>query len=338
VPRRVVFLALLVAAALGVAAGCSSDDKETLRIYTGRHYGAETAFERFAKDTGISIDFLSGTDAELRERIKAEGEDTQADIYLTVDAGNLAVAAKEGLFQPLDSDVLRTAIPASLRDPEDRWFGLSVRARSIVYNVNAVPESELPTTYEALSDRKWDGRLCLRDSTNVYTQSLVASLIAHDGRDKALEVVKGWARNARILNNDVSILDSIAKGQCDIGITNHYYLAREYEEDPNYPVKMTWVEQGPGGRGVHVNISGAGVTKYADDPDLARRFLEWMATEGQELFAGENHEIPVSPDARPDGILRTHFTLDFKRDDLNAATFGGLNPDAVRLMDEAGYD
>lgn len=328
-------LALTIAVLLLGLTACSGGDGDVVRVYSGRHYDLEPAFERFSEETGISVEFLTGSDAELRERIAAEGEETQADVYLTVDAGNLAIAAGQGLFAALDSPVLDEAVPANLRDPEDRWFGLTVRARTIVYHPDRVAADEIPTTYEELADPRWAGRLCLRDSSNVYTQSLVASLVAHHGEEEALAVVRGWADNAEILANDVLILESIAEGLCDVGITNHYYLARLLEEDPSFPVALTWADQG--GRGTHVNISGGGVTRHADDPDLAQRLLEWLATDGQNAFVDSNHEYPVNPEAEAEPLIATEFGTDFVQDPLDAATFGNLNATAVAIMDEAGY-
>ncbi len=330
-------LRLAVAAALAVTiASCStSGDSQTVRVYTGRHYDLELAFSEFTEATGIEVDFLTGSDAELRERIAAEGDETQADVYLTVDAGNLATAADQNLFAPLDSDILVDAIPANLRDPDGNWFGLTVRARTIVYHPDRVAVDEVPTTYEELAEPQWQGRVCLRDSTNVYTQSLVASLIANDGEPAALDVVTGWADNAEILNNDTLILESIAEGLCDVGITNHYYLARLLEENPDFPVKLRWANQE--GRGVHVNISGGGVTRYADNPDLAQQLLEWLATDGQSAFADGNHEYPANPSVAPEPLIATDFGTDFVTDDLNAGTFGGLNAEAIAMMDAAGY-
>ena len=153
-------------------------------MYRGRHYGIETAFEQYEDETGVNVEFLTGNDAELRERIAAEGEDTEADVYITVDAGNLVAAAEQGLFQPIDSAVLDEAIPAELSDPTNRWFGLAVRARTIMYNPDSIDEADVPTTYEELADPEWDGRVCLRDSINDYQQSLVASLIADHGEEE----------------------------------------------------------------------------------------------------------------------------------------------------------
>ncbi len=332
---RTVGSAVLAVLALVTASCSTGGDEEVVRIYTGRHYDLETAFVQFSEETGISVEFLPGSDAELRERIAAEGEETQADIYLTVDAGNLAMATEQEVFAPIDSPELEAAVPESLRDPDGNWFGLTVRARTIVYHPDRVTGEEIPSAYADLAEPEWAGRVCLRDSSNVYTQSLVASLIANHGEEEALRIVTGWADNAEILNNDILILESIADGLCDVGITNHYYLARLLEEEPDFPVKLVWVDQD--GLGAHVNISGGGVTRYADDPELAIRLLEWLATDGQSAFVNGNHEYPVNPTVAPEPLIAAEFGTEFVRDELPASVFGGLNADAVRLMDEAGY-
>ena len=348
--RRVLFLASAFGAALALSACGGGNEVEitgadgttrvvedpAIRIYTGRHYDLEEAFNQFTEETGISIEFLPGSDAELRERIAAEGEDTQADIYMTVDAGNLARAAEQGLFAAVDSDVLDGSVPDALRDPDGQWFGLSQRARTIVYSTERLNEDELPTTYAELAEPQWEGRVCLRTSADAYTQSLVAGLIGGRGADETLDIVSGWAGNAHILGNDVIALNSIRDGLCDVGITNHYYLARELEEDPNYPVGLLWADQE--GDGTHVNISGAGITRHADDPELAQQLLEWLATEGQSVFVDGNHEFPVNPDVPVVDIVADNFGTDFITDDLNAATWGALNGDAVRILDQASYE
>jgi len=325
---------LALAAGL-IATACSGDDGPTLRVYSGRHYQVELAFEQFEEETGINVEFLTGNDAELRERIEAEGEGTEADAYITVDAGNLATAAADGLFQPLDSSELQAAIPAEFSDPDGLWYGFTQRVRTIVYSTELLDESEVPTTYEELAEPEWEGRICLRNSSNVYQQSLVASLIAHHGEDEALRIVEGWADNADILSNDVLILESLADGICEVGITNHYYLARILDEDPDFPVGLIWANQDD--RGAHVNVSGGGVTTYSSEPELAAQFLEWLGTDGQEILVSGNFEFPANPDVPPESLLVEEFGVDFIRDPLDAATFGALNADAVRLMDEAGY-
>jgi len=333
-----VTLAVRAAALAGAlaAVGCGSDsDAEVLHVYSGRHYDVEKAFERYSEETGVEVEFLTGNDAELRERIAAEGEDTEADVYLTVDAGNLAAAAEEELFQPLQSPVLDEAIPAEYRDPEDRWFGLALRARTIVYSTERMDIDDVPTTYEELAEPDLPYQLCLRNSSNSYQQSLVASLIAANGEDATREILRGWAANAEIYANDVELLAAIAAGACDVGVTNHYYLGRELEEDAEFPVDLAWAEQE--GRGVHINISGGGITRYADDPELGQRFLEWLATDGQDILVASNHEFPANPAVAAEPLIIEEFGVDFVRDPLNAAELGALNPEAIRLMDEAGF-
>lgn len=331
---RLALLGLAAAAPLFLAA--CGDEAATIQIYTGRHYDLEEAFTQFAEETGISIEFLEGSDAELRERIAAEGADTEADIYMTVDASNLATAAEQGVFAPIESSILEDAVPANLRDPDGQWFALSQRARTIVYSPDRVSPGDLPTTYQELAEPLWQGRVCLRNSSNTYTQSLVASLISNVGYDDALSVVSGWADNAEILPNDVLAVESVAEGLCDVAIVNHYYLARLMEEDPDYPVELVWADQE--GRGTHVNISGAGVTRHANDPELAQQLLEWLATDGQSVFVDGNHEYPVNPNVPPEALIATEFGETFVRDELSAAEFGALNAEAVRLLDEAGYE
>lgn len=328
-------LALPILAVGGIAlAGCGGDD-DVLRVYSGRHYGIEAAFEQFTEETGIEVEFLTGNDAELRERIAAEGDETKADAYITVDAGNLAAAAEEGLFQPIESEVLSSAIPAELSDPDGLWYGLTVRARTIVYNPDEIAVDDLPTSYEELAEPAWNDRVCMRNASNVYQQSLVASLIEHHGYDGALEIVEGWAANADIMGNDVLILEAVNDGLCEVGVTNHYYLAREYDENPDFDVELIWANQDD--RGTHVNVSGGGITTHSSHPEDALVFLEWLATDGQQVLIGGNHEFPANPDVPPDEVLVERFGVDFVRDPLQASVFGALNPDAVRLMDEAGY-
>jgi iron(III) transport system substrate-binding protein len=308
-------------------------DEDTVRVYSGRHYDLEEAFEQFADESGVDVEFLFGGDAELRERLRTEGEDTLADVFMTVDAANLELAASEDLLQPLDTSELEM-IPANLVHPDRLWVGLSKRVRTIMYHPDRVDPSDL-STYEDLADPRWSGRLCMRNSNNVYTQSLVASLIYHHGYEGALEIVTGWVANeTEIMSNDIVILETIAAGGCDVGITNHYYLARLVEDDPDFPVLPFWANQD--GRGVHVNVSGAGVTSDADNPDLAGRLIEWLATEGQEAFVYGNHEYPVNPEVPPPPLVREWG--EFTEDPLNAAEFASLNADAIRLMNEAGYD
>ena len=321
---------LLPLSACGIAAG---DDSSAVHVYSARSYGAEEAYKRFAKQTGIEVKFLNGNDAELRERLQAEGADSKADVYLTVDVANLALAAQQGLLQPTSSQVVAGAVPAALRDPQTRWFGLSQRARPVLFNTARVRPEEVPS-YESLADPKWKGRVCLRTSTSPYTQSLTASFLAHKGPEATKRLLEGWMANEpQILANDIEIVRTIAAGGCDVGITNHYYLARELAANPQLPVGLAWPEQG--GTGVHVNISGAGITQSADNVAGATRFLEWLATEGQSLFVDGNFEYPVNPSVQPAEALRRFGS--FRTDELNVGELGRYNAEAVRLLTEVGY-
>ena len=328
-------LALAALSGGGLLTSCGGDSGPTLTVYSGRHYGIESAFEEYEDEAGVNVEFLTGNDAELRERIAAEGDETEADVYLTVDAGNLWKAAEDELFQPIQSEILDSGIPSELRDSESRWFGLAVRSRTIVYNTDLVDRADVPTTYEALAEPEYEGRLCLRNSSNDYQQSLVASMIAADGEEQTLEVLEGWTANADIFANDVALLEAMAAGACEIGVVNHYYLARLLEEQPDTPIGLVWAEQD--GRGVHVNISGGGVTRFADNVDLGQQFLEWLATEGQDTLVADNHEYPANPAVEPEPLIRETFGTDFKRDALRADVLGSYNAAAVQLMDEAGF-
>jgi iron(III) transport system substrate-binding protein len=293
----------------------------------------EGAFAQFQKETGIEVRFTFGKDAELRERLKAEGRFTPADVLFAVDAGNLWLAAQEGLLQPIQSEILEQNIPAHLRDAENRWLALSIRARTIMYSKERVRPGEL-STYEALADPKWRDRLVLRPSTMVYTQSLVASLIAAHGEVRAEEIIKGWvANNPTYIDSDTRILETIAAGGGDVAITNTYYLGRLLNKNPDFPVAVFWANQD--NRGTHVNVSGGGVTAFARNKDNAIRLLEWLSGPGQRLFADGNFEYPANPQVEPHPLIAGWGT--FKADEVPVSEFGRLQADAIRLLDRSGY-
>ncbi len=327
-------LALLpVATGCGITGSSGSEDGPAIQVYSARSYGAEEAYARFTDETGIRVEFLNGNDAELRERLEAEGADSPADVYLTVDVANLSLAAEQDLLQPVQSPELEQAVPASLRDPQDRWYGLSERARVIIYDEDRVDPAEL-STYAALGDPEWKGELCLRTSTSAYTQSLVASIVAHGGEAGAREVVEGWVANdPQIFANDNEIVRTVGAGGCRVGVTNHYYVARERAADPDLGVGVFFPNQTT--TGTHVNISGAGVTTHADDVADATRFLEWLATTGQSQFVDGNFEYPVNRSVEPVETLRE--LGGFTRDDLNVGELGTDNAQAVQILTDAGY-
>ncbi len=292
-------------------------------------------FDAYTKETGTEIKFITDKEGPLLEKLKAEGSNTPADMLITVDAGNLWLAAKEGVLAQVDSKLLKSNIPAHLRDPDNRWFGLSVRARTIVYSTARVKPSQL-STYEALGDTKWKGRLCLRTSKKVYNQSLVAMMIARLGEAKTEKIVTSWVANLATdpFPDDTKLMEAIVAGQCDAGIVNTYYYGRLKQKQPGAPIALFWPNQKD--RGVHVNVSGAGVTAHAPHRDAAVKFLEWLSSKkAQNLFADENLEYPANPKIKPHASVAAWGK--FKQDSINVSKAGSLQAKAVMLMDRAGY-
>jgi iron(III) transport system substrate-binding protein len=318
------------------AEATANDVTQPVVVYSSRQeYLIKPLFDRFTAETGIEVQTQTGDEGPLIARLEAEGERTFADVFYTVDVGNLWIAANKGLLAPTHSEILEHNIPAHLRDPAGRWFGLSVRARTIVYSTERVKPEQL-STYEALADPKWKGRLCLRTSRKVYNMSLVATMIDRLGEPETERVVRGWVGNlaTRVFNSDNLIVQAIAAGQCDVGIVNTYYLGQEQQRDPNIRVAIFWANQA--GSGVHVNISGAGITAHAKNPTGAKRLLEWLSTdEPQRMFSELNLEFPARPDIPSVPLVQSGGT--FKPDLVNVEVAGRLQADAVRLMDRADY-
>jgi len=309
---------------------------ESLVVYSARNEQLiKPVFDAYTRETGVEVKFTTGDAAVLIERLAAEGRNSPADLLMTVDAGELWNAAQRGLLQPVRSGTLERNVPAHLRDPEERWFGLSMRARTIFYSPQRVDAKTL-STYEALAQPAWKGRLCLRTSKKVYNQSLVAMMIAQDGEAKTEQVVRGWVANLAtdVFPNDTAMLEAIAAGQCDVGIANTYYFGRIAKERADFPVKLFWANQASGG--AHVNVSGAGVTTHSRRIAAATRFLEWLSgPKAQAHFAAVNMEYPVNPAAAVDPLVQSWGR--FKPSLINVAEAGRLQPAAVRLMDRAGY-
>jgi iron(III) transport system substrate-binding protein len=292
-------------------------------------------FDAYTAETGTPIKFITDKEGPLLERLKAEGKSSPADMLITVDAGNLWLAAKQGVLAKVNSKTLRTNIPAHLRDPDNRWFGLSVRARTLVYSTERVKPAEL-STYEALGDAPWKGRLCLRTSKKVYNQSLVAMMIAQHGEAKTEKIVKSWVANLKTepFPDDTKLMEAILAGQCDVGIVNTYYFGRLEKKHPGLPLALFWPNQRD--RGVHVNVSGAGVTTHAKHRAAAVKFLEWLSSEkAQNLFADENMEYPANPKNKPHASVAAWGK--FRQDTINVSKAGSLQVKAVMLMDRAGY-
>ncbi|MEX0976267.1 MAG: extracellular solute-binding protein [Woeseia sp.] len=340
---------LTISTCLGVLAGLTacggegtapgSEDAQppqTVVVYSARaEQLIKPIFDAYTAETGVPIQYTTDSEQPLIQKLIAEGQTTPADLLLTVDAGNLWYAAEQGALRPTYSDVLEANIPAHLRDPDNQWFGLSVRARTIVYDTRSVDPDEL-TDYAGLADEKWRGKLCLRTSEKVYNQSLVAMLIAELGEQTAERIVRGWVANLAtdVFSNDTQLIEAIAAGQCAVGVVNTYYFGRLQKDNPEIPIGVFWPSAETGG--VHVNVSGAGVTRHADNADGAQALLTWMSSAtAQNLFGGENMEYPANQAVAPHPLVAAWGPFDASP--MNVAQAGIYQADAVRLMDRAGY-
>ncbi len=330
---QIIVLILLVLVSFPVHVSAVSEE---IVVYSARkEHLIKPLFDKYTKKTGVKIKYITGNEGVLLERLKAEDKNTPADMLITVDAGNLWHAAQEGVLQPVKSDVLEASIPENLRDPDGNWFGLSVRARTIVYNTEKV-DPALLSSYKGLSGDQWKGKLVLRTSRKVYNQSLVASLIAEHGEEQTARIVQGWVNNlaAAPFSNDTKALEAVAAGIGQATIVNTYYFGRLMKKKPDLPLAIFWPNQKEGG--VHMNVSGAGITKHADNRDGAVKLLEWLAgEEAQSQFAALNMEYPVNQVIPPAPIVAAWGT--FEGSPLNVAVYGKLQTDAIKLMDRAGY-
>lgn len=338
--RRPGVLVSLLIAVLTLT-GCSSQSDE-VNVYSARKEALiKPLLDQFSEQSGLTVNLITGGADALIERMKAEGEHSPADVLVTVDAGRLYRAQQEGLLVPVSSDELAQQVPPALREPDGHWFGLSMRARVIVYAPDRVDPAEL-STYEALADEKWAGRICIRSSDNIYNQSLVASLLAHHGEPAVREWAEGLVTNmARDpVGGDRDQIKAVAAGECDLAVVNSYYLAGMQAggdaeaRDIAGRVAVFWPNQG--NRGVHVNVSGAGVASHAPNPDNALALLEFLVSDdSQRWYAQANQEFPVRPGVPPSELLQSWG--EFKQDDLNLLRLGELNADAVKVMDQVGW-
>lgn len=297
--------------------------------------------DRFTAESGIQVNLVTGKDDALLERLKSEGINSPADLFITADAGRLHRAKTAGVLQAVDSRVLQEAVPAHLRDPEGYWFGLSLRARPIFYVKDRIRPEEL-STYEDLADPKWRGRICIRSSDNIYNQSLVASMIASDGEPATEEWARGFVANfARPpRGGDRDQIKAAAAGLCDLAVANTYYFGmmlagnNSAERDAASKVAIFWPNQED--RGTHVNVSGVGLTAAAKNRDNAVRLMEYLTSPAaQQWYAETNHEYPVREGVKWSAMLEGwgHF----KADTVNLSVLGKNNPAAVMLMDRAGW-
>ncbi|WP_101758745.1 extracellular solute-binding protein [Oceanicoccus sp. KOV_DT_Chl] len=331
----VVLLALL---ASGLQAAV---EKPELLVYSARNeHLIKPLFDRFTDQTGIKVNYVTDKEGPLLVRLQTEGDNSPADILMTVDAGNLWHAAQLGVLAPIESAMLTKNVPAHLRDPDNLWFSLTIRARTLVYATNKLKPTDL-STYEDLAAAPWKGRVCLRTSKKVYNQSLVATMIAALGEQQAEQVVKGWVSNLALqpFANDTKVMEAIAVGQCEVGIVNTYYYGRLMQEKPKLPLALFWPNQqgeGPAGRGVHVNVSAAGVTRASKHKAEAQQLIEWLTKpQAQQILMDLNQEYPVNKAVKLNAELQSWG--EFKADSINVSEAGRLQSDAVKLMDRAGY-
>ena len=336
--KSIFLLILVVASSLSVA--------NEVNIYTSRHYDSDDQlYEDFRKETGIKINVISGNGSALLERLKSEGANSPADIFFTVDAGNLWKIQKEGYFQSITSSKALSIVPKNYRGPNNEWIAIAKRARVIFYNPKTVSNEELADlNYEDLANKEWDDRVVIRSSNNIYNQSLVASLISTHGIEKTEEWAKGFVSNfaRKPQGNDRSQIMAVANGVADLAIANSYYYgymlsgkAGNDQVKAAKKVKMFFPNQS--NRGVHINISGLGVLKNAKNVDNANKFIEFLLSrEMQSSMVNNSFEYPVLSDVLPHSHIASS-GLDFLENKIQVSEYGRFNSEAIKLMDRAGW-
>jgi iron(III) transport system substrate-binding protein len=326
--------AILLVAVLVVTAFAITGSADVV-VYNGRsQYGDEAAFTAFEKETGKSLELRGGTAPELYERLESEGAETPADLLVTTDLANLARAKEAGLLEPVTSPVLERNIPAELRDPDNAWWPLSLRVRTPMHSTERVPEDAIDS-YADLGDQRWRGRLCLRTSSNEYNQSLVADQIAKKGSEATERLLRSWmANDPQILGSDVEVLEAIEAGRCDVGLTNHYYLARILADNPDFPVAPAWPEQD--GPGAHTNLSGVGLVKGSEHREDAIVLMEHLTSPEAQREIAANGEFAANPEVPPADYISDWAGI--KRDIIDVDGAGENLPAAVVMMERVGWD
>ncbi|MFG0315786.1 MAG: Fe(3+) ABC transporter substrate-binding protein [Planctomycetota bacterium JB042] len=335
---------LLLFAALSLAAADPVDDVSgEVNVYSSRHYDTDRELYRaFEEETGIAVRLVEASGDALLARIRSEGANSPCDLYVTVDAGRLHAAEAAGLFEPLRSERLEGRVPEHLRHSQGHWFALTKRARCIFYARSAVRPEEL-STYEALADPKWKGRVLIRSSSNVYNQSLVGSLLARVGEEATEEWARGLVANLarKPQGGDTDQIRAVAAGEGDLAVANSYYYAKLMKSDD--PADREVVEKvgiffpNQGGRGTHVNVSGAGIVKTAKNEENARRLLEFLLSDAsQRMLARGNNEFPVVPGVEPDDVVKPWLEFEFDTE-TPVEELGRRNKQAILLMDRVGW-
>lgn len=333
---------LLSMSALALAFSASIANAATVNVYSARKEALiKPVLEQFSEKTGIEVRLLTGNGNALLARLENEGENTPADLFLTVDAGNLHRAAEAGVFQPITSEEVLRKVPSHLHGKDNLWIGLSLRARPIFYAKDRVDPSQL-TGYQDLADNKWDDNVCIRSSDNIYNQSLTAALIQHWGGEKTEEWARGLVDNLAKppVGGDRDQIKAVAAGICDIAVANTYYLGlMEASEDADEreaasKVAIFWPNQES--FGTHVNVSGIGITKHSENKEAAQQLLAYLLSpEAQQWYAATNNEYPAVTDVEWSERLQNWGP--FKMDDLEMSVLGENNATAVKLMNRAGW-
>ena len=321
-----VLVAILALAVAAMALGGGAD----VVVYNGRsQYGDEPSFKEFEQQTGLKVELRGGTAPELYERLKREGDASDADLLVTTDLANLWRAKDAGLLEPVRTKALEEHVAPELHDPDGAWWALSTRVRTPMRSTERVPEDAV-TSYEDLGDPRWKGKLCLRTSNNEYNQSFVADRIVKYGAADTEKLLKSWmANDPQILGSDVDVLDAIAAGKCDVGLTNHYYLARELNENPDFPVAPAWPDQD--GAGAHANLSGVGLVKGAEHRENAIKLMEFLTDKQAQQVVVSNGEFPANPSVKPPRWS------DVKVDLIDLEKAGPALPQAVEMMQSVGW-
>lgn len=320
----------------------TTSTEQVVNVYTHRHYETDQElFKKFTENTGIKVNVVNAGADELIKRMELEAEKSPADVLITADAGRLHKAKEMGLLQSVDSDVLQSNVPSHLKDPENHWFGLTFRARVIVYAKDRVKPAQL-STYEDLTAPKWKGKILTRSSENIYNQSLLASIIAAHGREGAKDWANGLKNNfaREPKGSDRDQMKAVAAGEGDIAIVNTYYLGNLLNSDDPEEKKageaLSVYFPNQNDRGTHINVSGAGITKHAPNKENAIKFVEYLTSdEAQKAFAEANFEYPVKKDVEVSPTLKAWG--EFKADSLNLSELGKNNRDAVMIFDEIGW-
>jgi iron(III) transport system substrate-binding protein len=331
----------IIAAGIALQAAAVVADGE-VNVYSARKEALiKPLLDQFSENTGITVNLVTGKAPQLTERLLSEGRNTPADVLIAADVGNLVRAKQAQLLQPAKSDVLESVIPASYRDPDGEWWGFSLRARIIVYAPSRVDASAL-STYEKLADPAWQDRVLVRSSTNIYNQSLIASMLEVHGTEATEAWMRGlvsnFARDPK--GGDTDQIRAVAAGEGDVALANTYYygrlLASDKEKDQAVVAETALFFPNQDGRGTHVNVSGGGMTRHAPNPENALKLLEFLASEdAQKIFAELNHEIPVREGVAASEIVQSWG--DFKKDSMPLSKLGELNRAAIEAADRAGW-